>query len=96
MKCALEKKKNPKIYSGQTTMCGKPEHRRFYLYLARTRRRSPSRGSSPHKTAQKKVGFVYSPCICLTMSESPGSVIDRQLTLKYLPQAVPKSMLVPE
>ena len=57
MKCALEKKKNPKIYSGQTTMCGKPEHRRFYLYLARTRRWSPSRGSSPHKTAQKKSGF---------------------------------------
>merc|ERR1712199_96158 len=38
-------------------MCGKPKHRRLYLYLARTRRRSPSRGSSPHKTAQEKSGF---------------------------------------
>ena len=31
----------------------------------------------------------------LMMSESPGSVMDRQPTLKYLPQAVPRSMLVP-
>ena len=32
----------------------------------------------------------------LMMSESPGSVMDREQTRKYLPQAVPNSMLLPE
>jgi len=31
----------------------------------------------------------------LTISESPGSVMDKVETRKYLPQAVPKSMLFP-
>lgn len=40
-------------------------------------------------------------CICvsgidLIISESPGSVIDSVHTLKYLPQAVPSSILFPE
>ena len=31
----------------------------------------------------------------LMMSESPGSVMERVHTLKYLPQAVPSSLLLP-
>lgn len=30
------------------------------------------------------------------ISESPGSMIDNVLTLKYLPQAVPRELLSPE
>ncbi len=32
----------------------------------------------------------------LMMSESPGSVMERVQTLKYFPQAVPSSLLLPE
>ena len=39
---------------------------------------------------------VWSPDgIDLMMSESPGSVILKTETLKYFPQAVPSSMLLP-
>jgi hypothetical protein len=40
--------------------------------------------------------FDWSVGMVLIISESPGSVIDKVATLKYLPQAVPNSMLLPE
>lgn len=40
--------------------------------------------------------LAWSVGIVLMISESPGSVIDKVATLKYLPHAVPNSMLLPE
>lgn len=40
--------------------------------------------------------FAWSVGMVLMISESPGSVIDNVATLKYLPHAVPNSMLLPE
>lgn len=52
------------------------------------------------KNEAKKNYVSFTPCppsgIVLMMSESPGSIIDNVLTLKYLPQAVPKALLSPE
>lgn len=38
----------------------------------------------------------WSVGMVLIISESPGSVMDNVATLKYLPHAVPNSMLLPE
>ena len=43
----------------------------------------------------KNLNYASSFGIDLMMSESPGSVIDSVQTRKYLPQAVPSSMLFP-
>ena len=54
------------------------------------------------KNQQVQAEIDHCPCppslagMDLMMSESPGSVMERVQTRKYLPQAVPSSMLLPE
>jgi len=50
-----------------------------------------------HNNQSSQLSFAcWSEGTDLMISESPGSMIDSVLTLKYFPQAVPKSTLSPE
>lgn len=67
----------------------------FRSVQARQKLLGAPRCTSTNHTPQKAL-HTYSVGMVRMMSESPGSVMAREQTLKYLPHAVPSSMLLPE